>query len=348
MLKNVRNILGTDIENEKRKISQNQERIEKIEERIERIEGRLDRIEGQLTTEYANEKVKIKQNQERLDRIETLLATEYANEKIKIQQNQQRLDNLEQTSNQHKRELDIIFNGLRNGNTEIKRFNFLEKVTNSQSGEDAILAYVVSRLNIPFEKCNYLDLGANRPVEGSNTNFFYTQGARGVLVEANPELIPDLQKYRSEDVILNRCLDIEEGKQIEFIVMTDDGLSTPNEETVAEIQRINPNIKIKSRVAVESITANRIFEDYFSTAPIICSIDIEGKDIDILKSIDFSRHRPLLIISEMIEYSNKIAICDKRRDIMDVMDSVGYVEYAFTGINSIFIDLQALKEKWKY
>ena len=50
--------------------------------------------------------------------------------------------------------------------------NMLMKTTYSQSGEDAILAYLFAVLGIPFAKCTYLDLGANRPKEMSNTYFF--------------------------------------------------------------------------------------------------------------------------------------------------------------------------------
>ncbi len=300
---------------------------------------------GALSAESEKEKQKITQNQQRLDRLEQLGLD---NEKEKVRQNQLRLDNLERTVRAQKREIDILLNAAVNKDSGVKRFNFLDKTTNSQSGEDAILAYVVSRLGIPFDECTYLDLGANRPVEGSNTNFFYNCGARGVLVEANPELIPDLEKVRSEDTVLNCCVDTEDGVQREFIIMTDDGLSTTDPDEIGYIQAVNPDIKVKSRVMVESITINTIMERYFPAAPVICSIDVEGKDLELLQSIDFEKYRPLLLVAEMIEYSNDLAVNSKNEDIYAYMKSVGYEEYAFTGINSIFIDTLALKEKWNY
>lgn len=302
-----------------------------------------------LKQEFEDEKLKVRQNQERLDRIEQQLSTEYENEKLKIRQNQQRLDMLEQTVPLCRKDLDSLLAASPEGKAPVRQFNFLDKTTNAQSGEDAILAYVAARLQIPFQNCTYLDLGANRPVEGSNTNFFYMQGARGVLAEANPGLIPALNRERSEDVILNRCIDTEDGKTIEFIVMTEDGLSTVDEEEARKVTEINPGIQIKQRVKVESITINTIMETYFAKEPpVICSIDIEGKDLEILQSIDFDRHRPLLLVIEMIPYSNEIAVCEKNMSIYNYMRSVGYEEYAFTGINSIFIDRKALREKWGY
>ena len=306
-------------DDEKKKINKNQERLEKIERLLET---------------YENEKVKIKQNQERLDSIEHLLNTDYINEKTKIKQNQIRLDNIEHL--------------ISNWKKENEKTSFLNKRTNSQCGEDAIMAYVLANLAVPFDKCSYLDLGANHPIEGNNTYFFYTQGARGVLVEANPELIFDLKEKRPKDIVLNKCVSNETGLVSKFYVMSDDGLSTASQKSAEEFHDSGSNIFVKKIIDVSTISVNEIFEHYFDKAPEICSIDIEGKEMEILQSIDFMRFRPLLISIEMIEYSNKIAINRKRMDIYNYMISKNYAEYAFTGVNSIFVDAIALKENWGY
>ena len=294
--------------------------------------------------DYENEKEKISQNQKRLDEIENRLNGEYTNEKEKISQNQKRLDEIENHLNilenemrLYRRNMELLFS--KKNDSCVQVFNFLDKKTNSQCGEDAILAYVISRLGIPFEACRYLDLGANRPVEGSNTNFFYQQGATGVLVEANPELIKDLEEQREGDIILNKCIDVENDTIMHFYIMSDDGLSTPNFEQVEEIQRKNPNIFLKDTVEVKSISVNSIFERYFpDKIPEILSVDVEGKDLEILQSIDFSKYRPLLIVVEMIEYSPDKIPFQKNEKVLDMMRKHGYFEYAFTGVNSIFID----------
>ena len=68
-----------------------------------------------------------------------------------------------------------------------------EKETFSQSGEDIIIDYILRVSGYPKVRCSYLDIGANHAKELSNTYFFYKQGIRGVLVEANPALIPGTQ-----------------------------------------------------------------------------------------------------------------------------------------------------------
>ena len=218
--------------------------------------------------------------------------------------------------------------------------NMLMKTTYSQSGEDAILAYLFAVLGIPFAKCTYLDLGANRPKEMSNTYFFYEQGATGTLIEANPALIPALQKERSGDVILNRCIAPKSGDVIPFHVMNVDGLSTP--EDVTELLANHPDLKLLETVNVETVSVNDLFAQMHAV-PVFVNIDIEGMEMEILRSIDFTKYRPLVLILEMIPYSKKLPVGQKNPEILAFLQEKGYVEYAFTGINSIFIDAAQVK-----
>lgn len=226
----------------------------------------------------------------------------------------------------------------------ISQFNMLDKRTNSQAGEDSIIAYIIAVLGIPFKECSYIDLGANHPKEMSNTYFFYSQGARGVLVEANPALIPKLKFYRNEDIILNKCIDSQSGILKEFNVLNIDGLSSSDKNSTDEVILKNKNSKVVDVVTVETITVNEILESYFSTAPIILSIDVEGKEMDVLNSIDWDIYRPLIIVIEMIPYSTTLTVGIKNEEIIKFMMQHDYIEFAFTGINSIFIDEKKLMD----
>ncbi|SFM12965.1 methyltransferase, FkbM family [Paenibacillus sp. 1_12] len=220
------------------------------------------------------------------------------------------------------------------GDTE----TFFEKNTYAQSGEDSIAAYILHVLGIPYEEIVYVDLGANHARELSNTYFFYSKGAKGVLVEANSALIPELQFYRHRDTILNKCVDVVTGNKIDFYVLNGDGLSTSDYEEAQRFCEINPSLEIIRKNVVETISYNRIVEDYLGKSPTILSIDIEGKDMDILQSIDFENHRPLIIITEMISYDIKLNYTTKNTEVSEFLKNRDYNEYAFTGINSIFLD----------
>lgn len=214
----------------------------------------------------------------------------------------------------------------------------------SQSGEDTILAYIFMALGISESQCSYLDLGANHAQQLSNTYYFYQKGSRGVLVEANPKLIAELKFYRSGDVILNRCIAGESGQSVDFYVMSGDGLSTPDREQAEKIVAHNPAIQIESAVTVQTITVNEILDTYFDGAPVFINIDIEGAEMEILTSIDFEAHRPLAIILEMIPYRSHLVVGVKNQEILQFMADKDYVEYAFTGINSIFLDKKRMKD----
>lgn len=220
--------------------------------------------------------------------------------------------------------------------------NMLTKTTYSQAGEDAILAYLFAVLQIPFSRCTYLDLGANRPKEMSNTYFFYEQGASGTLVEANPALIPALEEERKGDTILNRCIAPVSGQRIPFHVMNVDGLSTPGD--VTELLAENPELRVLETVEVETISVNDLLRQ-MPEPPVLVNVDIEGMEMEILQSFDFEHYRPLVLILEMIPYGKGLSIGQKNVEIQRFLEYNDYIEYAFTGINSIFVDTRQLDRK---
>jgi len=278
---------------------------------FEEIKNQYTRLEGTLLA--------------RMD--ENLRTQEVANNQIR--HNEQKLKKLEDL------DLDLF---------KEKQFNFWDKKTVSQSGEDAICAYINMALGRPLEQCTYLDLGANHAKDLSNTYLFYSHGARGILVEANPTLIPELKFYRNGDIVLNKCISTKSGDYVDFHILNGDGLSTPDLDSANEFIAKNSDLKIIDTVKVETISVNDIMENYLGKAPVIMNIDIEGKDLEVLESIDFIKYRPLIIIAEMIEYKPTLVVASRNSKITEFMENNEYIEYAFTGINSIFIDKKQIEE----
>lgn len=217
--------------------------------------------------------------------------------------------------------------------------NSIENInmTFSQSGEDSIINYIFNTLGRKIG--TYLDLGANHAFHLSNTYNFYVKGARGVLLEANPELAMELVEKRPEDIVINKCLAEKSGETLDFYILNGDGLSTCDYSAVQSFIKENPALEITRKITIDSITINEIIDRYFpENAPDIMNIDIEGMELAILKMIDFEKFRPLVIICEMIEYKNGLTIGEKNTEILEFMKKNDYIEFAFTGINSIFID----------
>ena len=222
--------------------------------------------------------------------------------------------------------------------------DFWNKVSVAQSGEDTIVEYVLMVLGIKLSDEYYLDLGDNHAKQLSNTYMLYKKGMRGVLVEANPQLIGELKFYRSEDVILNKCISNHSDESLQFYIMSGDGLSCTSMDAVNEMIEKNPQLYIKDTITVDTITVNQILQKYFSKAPILLSIDIEGQEESILQTLDYDKYAPLIVIVERIDYGTTIATKKRKDLIADIMSQNGYFEYAFTGINSIFINKRRLEE----
>lgn len=222
--------------------------------------------------------------------------------------------------------------------------DFWNKVSVAQSGEDTIVEYVLMVLGIKLSDEYYLDLGANHAKQLSNTYMLYKKGMRGVLVEANPQLIGELKFYRSEDVILNKCISNHSDESLQFYIMSGDGLSCTSMDAVNEMIEKNPQLYIKDTITVDTIIVNQILQKYFSKAPILLSIDIEGQEESILQTLDYDKYAPLIVIVERIDYGTTIATKKRKDLIADIMSQNGYFEYAFTGINSIFINKRRLEE----
>jgi len=219
--------------------------------------------------------------------------------------------------------------------------SFWDKTTVAQAGEDSIIAYILMVLGVKSSDEYYLDLGANHAKELSNTFMLYKNGMRGVLVEANPQLISELKFYRNQDIILNKCIGNKTGEMVKFYILNGDGLSCTDMAVVEEMIAKNPALSVVKTIEIETITINDILAQYFNKAPLVLNIDIEGMEEEILSSLDYDKYTPAIIVVERIKYDTFLSMEKRDDQIADIMKGNGYFEYAFTGINSIFIN-----EKW--
>lgn len=208
----------------------------------------------------------------------------------------------------------------------------------SQCGEDKIIEFLLSYMGEKNIGISYLDIGCNDYKNLSNSYALYKKGIRGVLIDANPVYLDEIKMYRPEDIVLNCGIGAKNSEKMKFYILNTPGLDSFDLESIKEAQRQTPWIEIVDEVEVPVYTLDEIYEKYFASVPTIVSLDVEGLEMDILKSTNFEKYRPYIFIIETIEYREKISVTNKRNDIIDFMQKNDYVEYAFTGVNSIFID----------
>ncbi|MEZ5003162.1 MAG: FkbM family methyltransferase [Chitinophagales bacterium] len=203
-----------------------------------------------------------------------------------------------------------------------------------QAGEDAVIDFLFKgrKINNP----SYLELGAYSPDKSNNTYKFYLRNSKGVVVEADPELIAKLKAKRPNDTILNIGVGISEEKEADFYVFNVKGLSTLNKEE-AEYREKNGSYKIEKIIKVELKSINAIIKENFETYPLFLSIDIEGLDLAVLQTLDFNKYPIPVICAETCTYSEN-HIKPKDDLIFKFMESKGYMVYADTYINTFFVN----------
>jgi len=209
----------------------------------------------------------------------------------------------------------------------------------SQSGEDRVVDFVLRSLGIINP--SYFDIGAHHPVKFNNTYLFYKQGGSGVCVEPNPFIFSELKRRRKRDICLNIGVSDVEKTHADFYRMNVDTLST---FSLVEAERLvkECRVRIEEVINIDLATCNAILEKYFETYPNFISIDIEGDELKILRSFDFTKYRPEIFCVETLCYSTD-GSGKKADDTISFMCSKGYIAYADTYINTIFVDA----ERWE-
>jgi FkbM family methyltransferase len=210
----------------------------------------------------------------------------------------------------------------------------------SQAGEDRVLNHLFRSMGI--EKPSYLDLGANNPIFGNNTYLFYLKGGRGVCVEADPAFYNDLCHSRKKDKCLNIGVTFDERTEADFYIFSEPSLNTLSKEE-ADFREKKGSHKIVRIMKIQLKNINDIIADNFQQPLDLLSIDVEGIDVDILKAIDFTKHRPLAICAETITYSENRTE-EKIPEIENWLTANGYFVYADTHINTIFVDSRRFNE----
>lgn len=207
----------------------------------------------------------------------------------------------------------------------------------SQSGEDLIVDFIFGQLKI--DKPGYIDIGAHHPFYLNNTSIFYKRGSRGINIEPDPSLFEKFKKFRKGDINLNIGIGEEPGVS-EFYVMNAPTLNTFSKEQV-ETYKSEGNYHIKEVKKIKVDTVQNILTKYNGGVfPDFMSLDAEGIDELVLKSIDYN-NKPAVICVETLSFSST-GKGVKNNEIIAFLQTHGYFLYADTFINSIFVS----SDKW--
>ena len=193
---------------------------------------------------------------------------------------------------------------------------------------------------LKIEQATYVDVGAADPVLGSNTYLLHTNGARGVLVEPNPMYVKRLQSARPLDQVVAAGIGVTAAIEGDYYeIKGDPTRNTFSAEYVAELQKGRTESVIERVVKMPLININRIIEAQLGgRAPDLLSIDVEGLDYAIIRSLDWSRFRPAVICAETVPvYKGGNA-----SDITTYLRRRGYIPRGGSMFNTIYVDARRI------
>lgn len=163
---------------------------------------------------------------------------------------------------------------------ETSKFDHAFSISWSQAGEDLALMPILGRI----PKGRYLDIGAHHPSRFSVTRNLFQSGWSGVNVDANSDLLASFMRQRPADVNINCCVGSK--PVYEIAIFKEAAISTVNPDWISRFKA--EHNEISETRNVPGVSLHTIIKEHFPTGDLdFMNLDIEGADLDALKSADF-------------------------------------------------------------
>lgn len=179
----------------------------------------------------------------------------------------------------------------------------------SENGEDIFLQ---QRVFANQAEGFYVDVGAFHPKLLSNTYRLYRRGWHGINIEPNSDAIKLFNTYRTRDINLKLAIASVAGPAT-YYRFAHAGCNTLSAEYAEHMN----NKSWSTPAATEQIQCERldsILAKYVPEGETIdlLDVDVEARDLDVLKSNDWDRFRPRMVLVEdalfSVEEPNKSEI----------------------------------------
>lgn len=164
----------------------------------------------------------------------------------------------------------------------------------AQEGEDILLLRYLEGQRQGF----YVDVGAHHPKRFSNTYLLYKRGWKGINIEPTPGKKALFEKERPLDINLDFAVGLHEEVKT-FYVFNESALNTFNTDTKHEVEKLQ-QYALQDNIQVQVFPLAKILDKYFpkQSSFDLLTIDVEGNDLEVLKSNDWQKYRPRFILVE--------------------------------------------------
>jgi FkbM family methyltransferase len=208
-------------------------------------------------------------------------------------------------------------------------YDLLGKRSYAQSGEDLIADIELGKKKTGF----YVDIGAYHPKLFSNTYLFYKKGWMGVCVEPNLSMGGIFKFARPNDIFLNCGVGIDRSA-MEYFEFNDSAANTFSSVQAHKNEK-EAGRKLLSKRQIETKTLKDILDQYVPKKQGIdlLSVDVEGLDEEVLRSGDWKRYRPKVVICEDLEFDFGQP---RKSKVVLFLEKMGYILVAKTPYSLIF------------
>ena len=198
----------------------------------------------------------------------------------------------------------------------------------SQEGEDMVLLRIFDGKKNGF----YVEIGAHHPKRFSNTYLFYRRGWTGINIDAMPGSMRLFKKWRPRDTSLGVGV-AQHTDTLDYYIFNEPALNGFSPELSQKRDQASNPYSVIDIVKVDVFPLREILNRHLGERDIdFLSVDVEGLDLDVLKSNDWSKYRPKLVLSEVLGSS----LHDLDKDpLVKFMEQQCYVVYA-KQVNTVF------------
>jgi FkbM family methyltransferase len=195
----------------------------------------------------------------------------------------------------------------------------------AQEGEDLILERIFEHQDTGI----YVDVGAHHPLRFSNTHLLYRRGWHGVNIDAAPGSMAAFHKLRPRDINLEVGVTANDEVR-DFYIFNEPALNTFDGVRAKSLEK--PPYRIEEVRPVRCAPLSTILEEHRIGAIDLLTIDAEGFDFDVLKTVDWDRNHPKVVLTE--QFSRDLAQL-MTSDVHHYLADRGYTLVAKT-FNSVF------------
>ena len=162
----------------------------------------------------------------------------------------------------------------------------------SKSGDDIQLMKLINQTHPGA----YVDVGCWDPIKASNTYYFYLRNWKGICIDPNPELKNLYKQFRPKDIFINSGIGAS-NTYLDYYMFEESSMNSFSSDFILKHQLES---KILKKISVPLYSLKDILDQALEKGDRLdfFDIDVEGFDLEVLKTNDWNKFRPKIIVIE--------------------------------------------------